>query len=175
MNALQAQVIQAVEKCYSHAEDTLARRFARPKVSFKQRGKIAGSAHLSRNELRFNPTLLQDNLAEFLQEVVPHEVSHLLCFQLYGRVQPHGPEWKGLMKTLFNLKGSRCHQMNTQKVEGKTFIYQCGCGDIKLSIRRHNKIERGQQQYQCRRCRQILTQKPAKLCNNQIKTPQLAD
>lgn len=156
MKDLQTQIIQEVENCYSRAESLLGRSFSRPRVTFKQRGKIAGSAHLLKNELRFNDILLHDNLTQFVQEVVPHEVCHLLCFELYGRVQPHGMQWKKLMKMLFNLEGKRCHQMDTHKVQGKTFTYYCSCGEIKLSIRRHNKIQRGQQQYRCKQCRSVL-------------------
>lgn len=157
MKALQAQIIQQVDDCYVQAEQRLNRKFIRPNVNFKQRGKIAGSAHLVKNELRFNAKLLQDNMSQFMNEVVQHEIAHLLCFQLFGRVQPHGKQWKKLMKDVFDLVGTRCHQMDTKEVEGQTFTYHCGCGDMQLSIRRHNKVVRGEQQYQCKQCRQILS------------------
>ncbi|MDN4501235.1 SprT family zinc-dependent metalloprotease [Alteromonadaceae bacterium BrNp21-10] len=151
----QLQIIERVEDCYCRAETKLKHSFRRPQIGFNQRGKIAGSARLQTNELRFNPILLEDNFNDFINEVVPHEICHLLAYQLYGKVRPHGPEWKGLMATLYELRGTSKHQMDVTKVQGKTFTYQCQCQQHSLSIRRHNKITRGMT-YQCRLCRSPL-------------------
>lgn len=130
--------------------------FILPKVNFNQRGKIAGCARLQMNELRFNPILLDDNVDAFLKEVVPHEVCHLLTFKLFGKVRPHGKEWQNLMQMLFDLEGQTYHQMDVTKVKGKIFHYECGCGPIELSIRRHNKVVRNKQTYICRKCGHCL-------------------
>ncbi|MGJ8680725.1 SprT family zinc-dependent metalloprotease [Paraglaciecola sp.] len=148
----QQMVINRVLECFQEASVQLNRSFKHPIVSFKQRGKIAGSARLQVNELRFNPILLSDNLQTFLDEVVPHEVCHLIAFNLFGKVRPHGKEWKSLMKKLFNLNGQTYHKMDVKKVAGKQFVYHCNCGPIQLSIRRHNKVKRGEQKYTCRKC-----------------------
>ncbi|WP_158969759.1 SprT family zinc-dependent metalloprotease [Paraglaciecola sp. L3A3] len=153
----QQLVINKVKECVIHANQQLSHTFIIPDIFFNQRGKIAGCARLQKNELRFNPILLNDNLTAFLDEVVPHEVCHLLAFTLFGKVRPHGKEWKTLMRQLFNLDGQTYHQMDVKKVAGKQFFYQCLCGHVPLSIRRHNKIIRGQQQYCCRRCQTVLT------------------
>jgi SprT protein len=149
-------VEQQVERCFEQAETALQKRFPRPKIYFTQRGKIAGCARLQSNELKFNPVLLSDNLQTFLAQVVPHEICHLLAYGLYGKVKPHGREWKTLMSGLFNLPGGAYHAMDVSKVTGKTFAYQCPCGPVELSIRRHNKIIRHQQRYICRNCQQPL-------------------
>ncbi|MDU0354932.1 zinc ribbon domain-containing protein [Paraglaciecola aquimarina] len=47
--------------------------------------------------------------------------------------------------------------MDVGKVAGRQFPYQCLCGPVSLTIRRHNKIKRGLQQYSCRRCQTVLT------------------
>lgn len=147
----QQRIVERTAACYAIAEDQLRRPFPRPQVHFNQRGKIAGSARLQLNELRFNPVLLNDNLQEFIDEVVPHEVCHLLAYQLYGKVRPHGKEWQSLMRSLFALKGQTKHQMDVSQVEGKTFSYRCQCQQHQLSVRRHNKVLRGVS-YQCRQC-----------------------
>ena len=152
----QQLVIQKVEQCIVHASACFGRNFVLPKISFNQRGKIAGCARLQINELRFNPVLLCDNVDAFIEEVVPHEVCHLLAYTLFGKVRPHGKEWQGLMLELFELKGQTYHQMDVSKVKGKSFKYQCECGPIELSIRRHNKVVRGVQTYICRKCKSPL-------------------
>lgn len=154
----QAQILRCVENCYQQAEQQLNRSFPRPEVNFKLRGKSAGTAHLQLNKLRFNATLLEENTAEFISQVVPHEICHLLAYQLYGRVKPHGKEWQSLMIKLYQLRPSTTHNLDISSVEGNTYEYQCACGPVSLSVRRHNKILRQQTQYRCRRCSQTLTQ-----------------
>ncbi|MEP2651171.1 MAG: SprT family zinc-dependent metalloprotease [Paraglaciecola sp.] len=149
-------VNEQVEQCYLTATNYFECSFERPTIHFNQRGKIAGCARLQTNELRFNPVLLKDNLDTFINEVVPHEVSHLLTFILFGRVKPHGKEWQAIMTDVFKLKPNTRHQMDVNKVKGKTFLYQCQCGPVELSIRRHNKVIRGTQNYICRRCKEAL-------------------
>ena len=153
----QQLVTQKVAQCFDHAAFYFEKNFTQPKITFNQRGKIAGCARLQTNELRFNPVLLADNVEAFIEVVVPHEVCHLLAYTLFGKVRPHGREWLNLMQTLFNLKGQTYHQMDVTKVKGKTFNYQCECGPIELGIRRHNKVIKGQQTYICRTCRCALT------------------
>lgn len=150
------QVQHRIEQCYSLAEQQLNRTFPRPRVSFNQRGKIAGTARLQSDEIRLNQTLLNDNPDEFLSQVIPHEICHLLVWHCYGRVRPHGAEWRQMMINIFGLQPVTRHQMDTEKVAGKQFVYHCACQTHQLSIRRHNKMVRGQQQYLCRQCRQPL-------------------
>lgn len=153
---MQQQVALQVEHCYQIAEASLGKSFPRPEISFALRGKSAGTAHLQLNKLRFNSALLKDNLQAFLTDVVPHEISHLLASQLYGRVKPHGREWQSIMLRVFNITPRTTHSFDTSAVEGKTFAYQCQCGPVKLSIRRHNKVVRGETQYRCRKCGSTL-------------------
>jgi SprT protein len=154
---LHNQVAQRVIECYCLAEKQLKQVFPRPDINFKLRGKSAGTAHLQQNLLRFNATLLTENQDTFFNEVIPHEICHLLAHQMYGRVKPHGQEWQALMMRVFKLTPSTTHSMNTQSVEGQRFSYQCDCGPVSLSIRRHNKVVRGETQYRCRRCKKELT------------------
>jgi SprT protein len=145
-----------VTECFSIASQKLATDFAIPSIGFNQRGKIAGSARLQSNQLRFNPVLLADNLETFLDEVIPHEICHLLAFRLYGKVRPHGKEWKNLMSQIYGLCGNTYHKFDVSKVIGNTFTYKCLCGPLQLSTRRHNKVLRRQVIYSCIRCGEKL-------------------
>ncbi|ABG40884.1 protein of unknown function DUF335, SprT [Paraglaciecola sp. T6c] len=153
---MQSNVVERVRICMEQANTQLQSNLAMPKIHFNQRGRIAGCARLQSNELRFNPVLLTDNYTTFINEVVPHEVAHLVVFNLYGRVKPHGKEWRGIMQQIFGLTGHTYHQMDVTKVSGKRFLYRCACGEVQLSIRRHNKVKRQQQQYICRQCHSVL-------------------
>ncbi|OAN19431.1 SprT family protein [Photobacterium jeanii] len=156
MSALQAQVIAKVEHCIQQANHTLNKRFTVPTIRFNQRGKIAGSARLQSWEVRFNPVLLAENPQAFLDEVVAHEVAHLVTFKLFGKVRPHGKEWQTIMVRVFGVPARTTHSFDIGSVQGKTFTYQCQCSQHQLTIRRHNKVVRGQAQYHCRQCRQPL-------------------
>lgn len=148
---LEHRIIARVNECMAQAAGELSREFAEPLVRFNQGGRIAGSAWLERWELRFNPILLADNEAEFMNEIVPHEVAHLVAFACYGKVKPHGREWQHIMHSVFDLTPRTRHRLNTTKV-APTFAYQCACRAHQLTLRRHNKIMRAQQRYLCMHC-----------------------
>lgn len=156
MTPLQHQLFITVEQAIKLANKSLNKRFSTPKVTFNQRGKIAGSAHLQKWELRFNPILLAENPQAFLQQVVPHELAHLIVFKLFGRVRPHGREWQTIMRTIFNVEPQTTHNFDISSVQSASFIYYCDCSEYPLTIRRHNKVLRGQASYHCRKCKQRL-------------------
>lgn len=156
MNELEYQVTKAVAHCMTRAGNYFQCTFPNPQVLFNQRGRSAGTACLQTWQLRFNPVLLSENPHAFLNEVVPHEVSHLVVYERFGRVKPHGKEWQAVMSQVFGVAPKTTHSFDVSSVQGKTFTYQCGCDHIELSIRRHNRVQREQVQYVCRRCKQPL-------------------
>ncbi len=145
------------EDCFIEAECFFDRAFERPTYLFNQRGRSAGTAHLQRNIIKFNPTLYAQNKVEFVKQVVAHEVAHLIVYQLYGKVRPHGTEWQQVMTQVFKLAANTTHSLDIKDVIGQQFNYQCQCSDHLLTIRRHNKVIRGAS-YLCKQCKTILTQ-----------------
>ncbi|MDV5171465.1 SprT family zinc-dependent metalloprotease [Photobacterium rosenbergii] len=156
MTALQHQVIDRVKQCIAQANRRLNKRLAIPEVRFTQRGKIAGSARLQGWEVRFNPVLLNENPDAFLNEVVPHEVAHLVVFKLFGKVRPHGREWQVIMQEVFGVAPRTTHSFDVSSVQGQTFLYRCQCSEHQMTVRRHNKVQRGQAHYRCRQCGHTL-------------------
>ena len=149
------RLLDESEKYFSLATDFFNHPFIRPNYLFNQRGRIAGSAHLQRNMIKFNVVLFLNNQQEFIENVVPHEVAHLIAFQLYGRVKPHGKEWQTIMETVFNVEASTTHSFDVDDVTGKKFHYRCDCREHELTVRRHNKILKGAR-YLCKNCRGAL-------------------
>jgi SprT protein len=144
------------EDFFIEAECFFDRPFKRPTYLFNQRGKAAGTAHLQRNLIKINPVLFINNRDEFFQQVIPHEVAHLIAFQLYGKTRPHGKEWQQVMVEVFKRPALTTHQLDINEVVGKQFTYRCLCTTHQLTIRRHNKVLKGNE-YRCKLCQSTLS------------------
>ncbi|WP_416886485.1 SprT family zinc-dependent metalloprotease [Marinospirillum sp.] len=154
LHTLFTELKTAVSHHYQLAETYYLRAFPRPEVTLNLRGRSAGVAEGHLNRLRFNQQLLLENRQDFIRQVVPHEVAHLLSWQLYGRrIQPHGHEWRSVMEGVFKQPAHRTHTFDVRQAARQEFIYHCACADREhhLTVRRHNKIRRGQG-YLCRLC-----------------------
>jgi SprT protein len=153
---LKYETVKTISHCINRAQDVFKRPFTHPTLNFKLRGRAAGKAYLHLNEIRLNPVLFSENQHEFLTQVIPHEVAHIITHQLYGRVKPHGKEWQAIMNRVFGLPAQTTHNFQVSSVEGKTFEYYCRCTKHLISLRRHNKVIRGQAQYRCKKCQSEL-------------------
>lgn len=69
----------------------LGRNYPEPKLSYTQRGTSAGTAWLESYEIRLNPVLLLENSEAFIEEVVPHELAHLLVWKTF---RPRSATWQ---------------------------------------------------------------------------------
>lgn len=149
---LKMQVQRRLKQDLAKAATFFNTNFQAPTILYNVRGLKAGVAYLERNEVRFNPVLLQENGLEFVNQVVPHELAHILVYQLFGRVQPHGSEWKIMMESVLGVPAKTYHYFDTSNVT-KQFAYQCHCQTHQLSTRRHNAIVRNGKVYLCKKCK----------------------
>lgn len=62
----------------------LGRDYPEPKLVYQQRGTAAGTAWLESYEIRLNPVLMMENQQAFIEEVVPHELAHLLVWKHFA-------------------------------------------------------------------------------------------
>ncbi|KOC89707.1 SprT family zinc-dependent metalloprotease [Winslowiella iniecta] len=154
--ALQQSVMRALRNKLQLANQRLERDYPEPKLVYQQRGTAAGTAWLQNWEIRLNPVLLLENQQAFIDEVVPHELAHLLVWKHFGRVAPHGKEWKWMMEQILDVPAQRTHQFEVSSVRSRTFPYRCGCQQHQLSVRRHNRVLRGESEYRCLHCGDIL-------------------
>ncbi len=125
---LEQDLLDRTEQVYKQADAVCGRTFVRPGVDFDLAGAFAGLAFEGFGHLSFNLEIYAANQNEFLHEIVPHEVAHLLVFDLYGRVvkggrmQRHGREWKSVMR-LLKAPTNRLHDL---LVPGY-FVTSCSC------------------------------------------------
>lgn len=125
-----------------------------PTVTFDLRGLAAGEACAESNVIRYNEAMLLRYGQDFLDEIVPHEVAHLVVSAVFGRqVRPHGGEWRSVMR-FFGVPARRCHAFEAEPVRrGPRFAYRCECSRPHLLTRRaHLRIRRGTFDYTCRIC-----------------------
>ena len=154
-----------------------------PHVRFDKRGTCGGTACYSLLELNFNAGLMVDNWEEYINQVIPHEVAHLLKDHIHGTSRrgpgsSHGRYWQNIMRKL-GVDPDRTHSMDTSKVAmpKRKYIYECeGCGkELVISSVRHNKIARGQKRYSHCRGSFIVIKKSLGLVTNEAahdqKTP----
>ncbi|WP_101775441.1 SprT family zinc-dependent metalloprotease [Pasteurella oralis] len=156
---LKMQVQRKLIHCLQLAEIHFKCTFPVPVVTYQIRGVKAGVAYLQRNEIRLNPILLLENREEFIAQVVPHELAHLIVYQVFGRVQPHGKEWREVMAVVFDLEPKVYHQFDITGVKGNTVTYHCACREHHLTMRRHHNVQNKKAVYLCKDCKSRLNLK----------------
>ncbi|WP_367671314.1 SprT family zinc-dependent metalloprotease [Serratia symbiotica] len=153
---LQQAVMRCLREKLQLARQHFSAEFPEPKIIYQQRGTSAGTAWLLAWEIRLHPVLLMENQQAFIDEVIPHELAHLLAFRQFGRVAPHGREWRWMMESVLQVPAKRTHQFEIASVQRKTFPYHCGCQQHQLTVRRHNRVLRGESEYRCCQCGEKL-------------------
>jgi SprT protein len=71
----------------------------RVQISFSARFRSSlGNCRPTQGDIRLSSVLL-DSPQEVFEEVLCHELAHMVAFELYGpAAKPHGREWKALMQ-----------------------------------------------------------------------------
>jgi predicted SprT family Zn-dependent metalloprotease len=113
--------------------------------------------HLSLS-ICYNSLYMNQNFDAMLNEVVPHEVAHIVQFMKYPFAkQAHGPEWKRICRSLGG-NGQRCTQnfdgeaAGIKKNKMTKYEYTCACKQIfQISPQKHRKIQSGVR-YRCLKC-----------------------
>ncbi len=164
------RALQIVTTCVAKAEAHFKRTYEPIQIYFDCRGRRGGFARGSR-EVHFNPVLLMENLDEYYNQVIPHEVAHCIdsangrdtitqsaWYVMSGvrkKREVHGDNWKRIMR-LFGCKPDRCHQMDTAnaavRIKAK-FEYKCKNCDKSYFVSSvlHNRMRAGSQRY-CTKC-----------------------
>jgi len=165
MKHLKELIVQKVHECFDKARARWpGETFKFPNIRFDKRGNVAGTANGGKWELNFNMVLCAENVEDFIAQVVPHEVAHLLDHQVYDmnaprydrfgkrkRRQPHGANWARCMAVL-GVPAKRCHNYDTSNAKvRKTTVYKYKCTKcehvLEMGAKRHNKQQNGKANY----------------------------
>ncbi len=135
-----------------------------PAVVYRKRGTTAGTANYQTWTIDLNPTLLMENQDTFIARTVPHELAHLIDYQLHpenfetrlirtrtGRLKRskrdvHGATWKRIMIVL-GADPSRCHDYDVSNAKvhkrgsQRRHVWRSadGRGEIVLTDHKHKK------------------------------------
>jgi SprT protein len=124
-------------------------------ITFSMNGRLtstAGRAFLQEGRLDFSKSLYAQNVENFLNDTVPHELAHIIAYRVYGSTG-HDSAWRKVMDML-GFEPTRCHSYAVQKRStAKVYNYICGCeGKIhEVSAQRQVWINKGKM-YKCTTC-----------------------
>lgn len=155
-------VITKVQKCIDLARAVMPKgcfwqkdaEFPVPVVKFFDKGRRAGLARrTAQNELivEFNREACEKHLDIMLNEVIPHEVAHIICFVNPELGWGHDAGWKRVCRALGG-SGERCHTLSlTPAKKVRTWLYEDTAGKIReVTTRLHNKMRRHGVRYRYR-------------------------
>ena len=173
-------IITRIDECLAIFEAKNGLCVARPAIEYTLSGTTAGVACITpkHSKILLNLLLLNENIDEFLNQTIPHEIAHICAYYLYHiekktKIQPHGREWKEIVKS-FNATPSRLHTYDTSRVAQRDTIkhlFVCKCNY------RHYlspKVAKRSQQLCCTKCNSnlvfIAVGKLSKLQKMQLKS-----
>jgi len=160
-----AKIRKKVEARIQWTLDSLAflapRSIPRYKITatYDIEGTAAGYAIDKTGVVELNPILLIENVDEFIKQIVPHEVVHIIVGRLWKDAAFHGPQFTRLMQIL-GLPVSCFHTFDTDRckqADPDVFVYRCMCQHTtrhEVTERTHNM--RQKRPITCKLCQHPL-------------------
>ncbi|VAW98260.1 hypothetical protein MNBD_GAMMA22-2440 [hydrothermal vent metagenome] len=162
----QQQVIDLTMSFIQRAGRFYERQFKIIPVLFDLSGRASGMYCIKARKkyIRYNPYLFAKYYDDSLSDTIPHEVAHYISDELYGlkNIKPHGQQWKSVMQ-LFGVTAKATGNYDLTGIptrQHKRINYHCACDTYLFTTKRHNQVVRGQSNYACRKCGEILMLTP---------------
>lgn len=152
MNNAHERIDEALTKCIDIANRKFNVNLDNVEVTFRKRGLSGAMAWRNgiRYGIEFNTQLLEtgDSIDQIINEVIPHEVAHLVCFLNPSYGENHNRGWKNVCIILGG-SGSRTAKMNLNRTrKTRSYIYEVSGKSIQVGSIRHGRIQRGTKSYQ---------------------------
>jgi SprT protein len=147
------EVNAKMDECYAILEKHFGVKLSRPTVRYDLEGHVAGYALIRENAIRLNLHLISTHRDDMINNTLPHEIAHIVTYQIYPSATAHGRHWASVMWVL-GLPADRCHTYETKaaRVRKREYHYECGCPEGHLVTKTiHNRIQQGRM-YTCRKC-----------------------
>lgn len=139
------QVLDKITELTKRANELYGITLPHINVRFDVRGRVAGWAECRFGQygIRFNrDMMLNESWDNFINDTVPHELAHIVCYIKPALGRNHDLGWKRVCRALGGT-GERCHKEEVQYAHG-TVYYTTSTGHVvPMSLTRHNKVQRG--------------------------------
>ena len=154
------EIYELVQKKVKETVDKLNNKFnfdmKYPMIYYDVRGTTGGLAKSASMTVHYNDKLLKENIEDFLETTVPHEVCHIGVYHLCHvnkRSYPkngHGADWQIMMRVV-GVNARKYHTYEVEKKEPVEYKYECGCENgLIITEKVHKKIK--DKQMICKKC-----------------------
>jgi len=141
----QQQIVDACKATFAKAKGFWPHlNFDNVGIRFDLRGRCAGMAHRRGGHyfMRFNSDMLtREAFDHILNDTVPHEIAHIVCFMDPSQGRNHDYGWASVCRRLGGT-GARCHKEEVVYGKGLTYEYTTTRGHaVRVSQQIHNRIQ----------------------------------
>ena len=149
MTTPQQQVIDKCKQVYEIAQRLYGVNLNVVRIHFNLKGRVAGWAQQRGGiyTCRFNYDMISRGdpaaLRDMLEEVVPHELAHIVCYMRRELGRNHDAGWQRVCRALGGT-GDRTHDTEVVYGKGTTYEYTTDRGHkVRMSDRHHKKVQAG--------------------------------
>ena len=147
------QIIARCKEVTAKAEQLYNVDLSALRITFDLRGRCAGMASARRDfrtgslteiKVRFNHDMLtRDAFTHVLENTVPHEIAHIVCFMNPNLGRGHDAGWARVCRALGG-NGERHHSEDVVYGKGNTYEYTTDAGHkVRMSQKLHNNVQQG--------------------------------
>ena len=140
----QAAIRAKCAEVFAKASGLYGLDFSAVRISFDLKGRCAGvaSRRAGKYAMRFNADMLtREAFLHVINDTVPHEIAHLVCFMNPQLGRNHDYGWARVCRALGG-SGERCHKEDVVYGKGKTFEYTTAAGGkVRLSETKHKRVQ----------------------------------
>lgn len=153
-DALWADVETRIRELFKVASRKAGRIINPVRLRCSLTGDTAALAHGGKQGyINLNPRLLIQNKRAYFQDTIPHEVAHIVAWEIFGwRIADHGREWRTVM-AWFGAEITVYHHYrdNSRHQVHQTYAYRCKCRTVQVSAATHREMEKGET-FRCKSC-----------------------
>jgi len=146
MTTPQQQVIDKTKACFAKALELYGLDLSKVSIRFDLKGRSAGQASRrgSVYAIRYNHDMLgREAFDHVLNNTVPHEAAHIVCFMNPRLGDNHNSGWERVCKALGGTGATR-HQEEVVYGKGTTYEYTTDRGHkVRMSDKHHATVQRG--------------------------------
>ena len=154
-------MLNKINEGFNKAEKIFKKKFDVYLYLNKQLNSTAGLAILQKNNkkkeyvIELNLRMLEKYGEKFINDVIPHEICHIVDLKLNG-ISSHGGKFQKIGKALGYSVKSRHDFEKISKRNCKVIVMKCKCREHEMQARFGNKVLRGEIEPVCNYCKKKL-------------------